>query len=104
MQEFSVGSDSISSPKTPTHFKSHYQRSTSESPGYNSDTSRGSVKNPAVDQLRQELSSLKSLVSKLEHVSGSEASGNGDDEEKMTVAEESKPHGSLLRLVMLSDT
>ncbi|KAG0590862.1 hypothetical protein KC19_1G131900 [Ceratodon purpureus] len=99
---FSVDSDNISSPETPPLFMSHHQKSRSESPDYKTDISRGSVSNPAVEQLRQELSSMKFLVSKLEHVRGSDgeqsqASSVRGDEEKMGAAEEFQPRVSLQR-------
>lgn len=109
MQAFPVGSDSIYSSRTsdPSRdSRSQHQRSQSESPDLKLDLSRASVKNPAADQLRQELSSMKSLVSKLEHVRGSDGEQSqaftvGGDGEKMEVAEESKRRSSLQRWVTI---
>ena len=101
LQEFPVDSESTSFLETTPLFKWHHQRSKSESPNFKLDMSSGSVKNLAVDQLRQELSSLKSLVSKLEHVRSNDGEQSQEssvsDKKKMEVAEDSKPCTSIFR-------
>ena len=62
----------VSSPETAAPFSLHCQSDMNESADFKPAIFRGSVINPDVDKLRQELSSLNSFVSKLEYARSSD--------------------------------
>ncbi|KAG0590846.1 hypothetical protein KC19_1G130900 [Ceratodon purpureus] len=98
---FPVGSDSAHdvvngnlSPETAARSLLHHQGSMSQSPDLKSDIFRGSFMDPAVGKLRQELSSLDSFVSKLEHV----RSSDGDQSQAPSPGVEEKMRDVLLQV------